>query len=232
MTLDCDSWRLCEWDAPRLLGLFKEWGFRTFADQVRANTPTSALVNAGGKPASKQGELFPYGANEAGEGEARTTEETPAVAGSSPPAADQWKATYHLIDTEAKFTAFLGQLKKQKRFAIDLETTGLDPLRSEIVGLAFSWQEGEGWYLAVRGPAGAATLDPDATLQQLRPILENPRVAKVNQNVKYDLLVLRRHEIQLAGVSGDPMVADYLLHAGQRGHNLEELALRYFSHRV
>ena len=70
--------------------------------------------------------------------------------------ADGWKADYKLVDTPEALKDFLKQLKKQKRFAFDLETTGLDPLRSEIVGYAFSWKDGEGYYLA--GPrAGRAT---------------------------------------------------------------------------
>jgi DNA polymerase-1 len=225
-----DQWRLQDWDAPRLLELFQEWGFRSFADQVRkaaGSKPQAAGSEAA--VASTQGELFPFGANAVDELKGQSGDQETA-----PPSqpASKWKATYHLIDTENKFADLLKQLKKQKRFAIDLETTGLDPLRSDIVGLAFSWREGDGWYVAVRGPEGCATVDPEETMKQLRPILENPRVAKVNQNIKYDLLVLRRHGVEVQGVAGDSMVADYLLHAGERGHNLEQLALRYFDHRV
>src|SRR5207248_8367839 len=64
------------------------------------------------------------------------------------------------------------------------------------------------------------------------PVLEDPAVAKVNQNIKYDLLVLRNHGVEVRGVAGDPMVADYLLHAGERSHNLEELSRRYLNHPV
>jgi DNA polymerase-1 len=225
MGMDWDGWRLQEWDAPRLLERFKEWGFRSFADQVRAHSPQASVLSTQERAeAANQSELFPFGANEDGE--------TSAAPETQPSQNGRWQATYHLVDTDKKLADFLKQLKKQKRFAVDLETTGLDPLRSDIVGLAFSWQEGEGWYLAVRGPNGSPTLDPDKSLRQLKPILGNPRIEKVNQNIKYDLLVFRRHDIQVAGVSGDPMIADYLLHAGQRGHNLEELALRYFNHRV
>jgi DNA polymerase-1 len=236
MEMDWDGWRLQEWDAPRLLELFKEWRFRTFADQVRANTSAPiaeySVPSAPSENGAGQGELFPFGANTAADGEALDEPATQdAAAGSSSPGG-AWKATYHLVDTPERFTAFLKQLKKQKRFTIDLETTSLEPLRCEIVGLAFSWREGEGWYVAVRGPAGAAVLDPEQTLRQLRPILENARVAKANQNIKYDLLVFRKHGIEVAGLSGDPMIADYLLHSGERGHSLDELALRYFNHRV
>src|SRR5262249_53422370 len=117
------------------------------------------------------------------------------------------------------------------RIAFDLETTSLAPLEAEVVGAAFSWEEGKGYYLAVRGPAGSPVLGPRA-LERLRPVLEDAGVAKVNQNIKYDLLVLRGQGIELRGVAGDSMVADYLLHAGERSHNLEELARRYLDHQV
>src|SRR5207253_786028 len=80
------------------------------------------------------------------------------------------------------------------------------------------------------GPDGAKLLDPTTTLAALQPILEDPAVAKVNQNIKYDQLVLRHQGIALAGVAGDPMVADYLLRSGERSHNLDDLARRYLSH--
>jgi DNA polymerase-1 len=228
MEMDWDHWRLQKWDAPQLLGLFKEWGFRSFADQVRANSPVpGAEYPVAGTVTSEpvnQGELFPFGANEAVAEEEASAKQQAAAGG--------WKATYHLVDTDQKFAEFFRKLKEQKRFAIDLETTGLDPLRSQIVGLAFSWREGEGWYLAVRGPAGSPALAPDRTLEKLKPILDDAGIEKINQNIKYDLLVLRKHGIRVRGTAGDSMIADYLLHAGERGHNLEELALRYFNHRV
>jgi DNA polymerase-1 len=105
-------------------------------------------------------------------------------------------------------------------------------LQAEIVGLAFSWHGGEAWYLPLRGPAGSALLDAEKTLARLRPIFEDPRVAKINQNIKYDLLVLRGQGIQTCGTAGDPMVADYLLHSGERSHGLEDLARRYLNHQV
>ena len=105
-------------------------------------------------------------------------------------------------------------------------------MQAEIVGFAFCWRAGEAWYLPLRGPQGSALLDTPSTLARLRPILEDAGVAKINQNIKYDLLVLRGHGIQPCGVAGDPMVADYLLHAGERSHGLEELSRRYLNHQV
>ncbi|MBL8794015.1 MAG: DNA polymerase I, partial [Planctomycetia bacterium] len=178
-----------------------------------------------------QGELFPFGANEDTE-TAAPAGEVPLAAVPPPRAKDAWQATYRLVDTVEQFDDFEQQLKQQRRFAIDLETTSLEPRRAEIVGLAFSWQAGEGWYVAVRGPATDAHLDPRKTLDRLRPILEDPAVAKINQNIKYDWLVFRQQGVNLQGVVGDPMVADYLLHAGERSHSLDDLALRYLQHRM
>ncbi len=224
LKLDWEAWRLQEPDVPQLLALFQEWGFRTFAEQVRASAGIKqpAAVAAGAvEPPMVQGELFPFGAN--------AEDETPQ---NGQPASDSWKADYQLVDTPKKFQAFERQLKKQKRIAIDLETTSLEPRRADVVGYAMSWQDGEAWYLAVRGPEGDAKLDPDTTRDRLRPILEDAAVAKINQNIKYDQLVLRQQGITLAGVQGDPMVGDYLLHVGERSHNLEELSNRYLHHQV
>lgn len=218
ITMDWDAWKLQTMDEPALVALCREWGFRTLLAQIQG--PGAAAV-ADAPPA--QGELFPFGAN---------TEPAVSPAAEAPKPPSDWNATYHLVDTPEKFKAFLKELKKQSRIAFDLETTSLSPLDSEIVGYAISWREGEAHYLAVRGPADAALLDPAQVLKQLRPIFESPKVAKVNQNIKYDLLVLRNQGVRVAGVAGDPMVAHYLLHAGERSHSMETLSLEYLHHQV
>jgi DNA polymerase-1 len=235
MTFDWDGWRLQDWNAPRLLELCREWGFRGFAEQVRKEAgiderservakSAPARMNPATDDGLVQGELFPFGANAA--------EANGAAGEKQVPETIPWQVTYHLVDTEEKFATFFQQLQQQSRFAVDLETTSLEPRRAEIVGLAFCWQPGEAWYLAVRGPQGEAVLDSAKTLAQLRPILENPQVAKVNQNIKYDCMVLRQHQINLAGACGDSMLADYLLHAGERSHSMDVLASRYLKHQV
>ena len=136
------------------------------------------------------------------------------------------------MNTPESFASFLGNLKEQRCFAMDLETTSLEPRRAELVGLAFCWQEAVAWYLAVRGPSGEQVLDVRATLKALQPVLENALVGKINQNIKYDLEVLKQHGVEVAGVVGDPMVADYLLHAGERSHSMEVLADKHLHHQV
>lgn len=213
MELDWEGWKLRDWDAPKLLALFQEWGFHRFADQMRGQARTTL----------RQGELFP------GDDAAPTTNGAPA---STVPPGPKWESEYHLVNTPAKFEAFLKKLAKQKRFAIDLETTGLEPRQADIVGYAVCWKPGEAYYLAVRGPAGEKLLDPAMTLERLRPVLENAKVAKINQNIKYDLIALRQQGVTVAGVAGDPMVADYLLHSGERSHGMDSMAQRYLNHLV
>ena len=84
--------------------------------------------------------------------------------------------------------------------------------------------------MPVRGPAGERVLDPDETLEALRPVLENPAIRKIGQNLKYDMIVLRAAGVELAGVAFDTMVASYLLDAGGRSHNLDDLAQTYLNH--
>jgi DNA polymerase-1 len=230
IALDWDAWRIHDLDAARLVTLFEAAGFRSFTAKARAATRGGATGTTAVAPAAAP----------AGDGLFADVEPGPEVAdyevgdfafGALAPTESTWSyAGYQLVDTPAKFEKFLKALRKQKRFAFDLETTDLDPLRADPVGLAFAWKDGEAHYLAVRGPEGATQLDPAATLAALKPILEDPKVAKVNQNIKYDQLVLRHNGTTLAGVAGDPMVADYLLRSGERSHNLDDLARRYLGH--
>ena len=250
MPLEWEAWKRQPWDNEKLLALFETYGFRSFAARVR-HEMKAAQDKA--PTAAKNPELLaalgldaPMVAAPKGKGKAKTKplmgggmfdEPEPAAAEPDPEfpfgataAPDTWNAKYTLVDTPEAFQKFLKELKAQKRFCFDLETTALDPLRCEIVGLAFSWKPTEGCYLPVRGPAEDKVLPPDATLAALKPIFEDPAVAKVNQNVKYDQLALLSAGVHLAGVAGDSMVAHYLLHAGERSHGLDELTRKYLGH--
>ncbi len=245
MDFNWPGWRRRDWDGPKLLELFQEFGFRGFANKVRSTlTASGAAKNAAllqeltGSPATTvAGESEPPVKTKSAKS---SKSAVPSLfdqiefGDEAPPApakpADDWKSSYALIATKPDFESFLKTLKSKTRFAIDLETTSLDPHLAEIVGIAVSWQAEEAYYLALRGPAGEPTLDPTATLAALKPILEDAAIAKVNQNIKYDLLVFRANGIDLKGVAGDPMIADYLLHAGERSHNLDDLTRKHFGH--
>src|SRR5262249_57472100 len=99
-------------------------------------------------------------------------------------------------------------------------------------GWAMSWEPDGGYYIGVRAPAGQTLLDPQSVVDTLRPILEHPALELTNQNVKYDMLVLRRAGINVRGLGIDPMVGSYLLEAGARSHSLDELSRRYLRHEM
>lgn len=133
------------------------------------------------------------------------------------------EATYHLVDTPDALAAFARQLRDQRVLAIDTETTSLRPVDADLVGLAFAWQAGEAWYVPVRSHV-APTLEPEAALAALRPVLEDGAVTKVGQNLKYDLSVLAGADVTLRGTLFDTMVAAALLNPERRGVGMDDLA--------
>jgi len=152
------------------------------------------------------------------------------LSGAAAPQVERTAWQWHVVDTPEKLERFLDRLRRQKRISLDTETTDIRPRWAELVGLSFAWEPDEGWYLPVRAPQAEICLELQQTLSALREVLEDPQVEKVGQNLKYDMVVLRAAGVRLAGVRFDTMVASYLLEAGQRNHNLDELARRYLGH--
>jgi DNA polymerase I len=130
---------------------------------------------------------------------------------------------YRLIDSPEKFDDFLAELKKQKLFAIDTETTSIFAMRAELVGISFSWQSCIGFYLPVKGPLGAKHLDINRVRAALAPILANESIKKIGQNIKYDMLVLQNAQMPVKGVFFDTMVASYCLDQ-ERSHSMDAMA--------
>ncbi len=142
----------------------------------------------------------------------------------------RWRTQYETVATPADLAALVRALQGQARIAVDTETTSTHARAAQLVGCSFAWQPGRAVYLPLRAPAGEPCLDAATALAQLRPILEDPQVAKVGQNLKYDLIVWRSAGVELRGLDFDTMVADYLLAPGQRSHGLDDLAKRYLNH--
>ncbi|MBS0208169.1 MAG: DNA polymerase I [Planctomycetes bacterium] len=143
-----------------------------------------------------------------------------------------WEANYQLVDTPEAFAALVKKLAERKVLSFDTETTSVNPTQAEIVGYSFGWAPGEAAYVPVRGPAGAKLIAPEVALAALRPLLEDATIKKIGQNLKYDMLVLRTQGVELQGLAFDTMVASYLLEAGERNHNLDELSARYLNHKT
>ncbi|HUG18549.1 MAG TPA: DNA polymerase I, partial [Planctomycetaceae bacterium] len=136
------------------------------------------------------------------------------------------------VDTAEKFRQFQAELRNQKKICVDLETTSLVSRSAEIVGWAVSWEVGRGHYLPVKGPHGQPCLATEEVAALMKPILEDPGITIVNQNIKYDMIVLKRIGIEVNGLGLDPMVGDYLLDAGARSHSLDTLAEKYLDHKM
>jgi len=136
---------------------------------------------------------------------------------------------YQLIDTPEKFDTFLAELKKQRLFAVDTETTSVNAMRAHLVGMSFSWQASQGFYLPVKVPLGARHLEIEAVRRQLAPILADEEVKKIGQNIKYDLLILRNAQMPIKGVYFDTMVASYCLEPA-RSHSMDNMAADYLNY--
>jgi len=136
---------------------------------------------------------------------------------------------YQLIDTDKKFDSFFTELKKQKLFAIDTETTSIFAMRADLVGISFSWQPHKSFYLPLKAPLGSKHLDIETVRQKLAPILADENVKKIGQNIKYDLLVLENARLPIKGVYFDTMVASYCLDPG-RSHSLNNMAADFLNY--
>jgi len=142
------------------------------------------------------------------------------------------KYTWTIINTPELLDDFTEKLSRQKKICLDLETTGLDAVRVDIVGWAIAWERDRGYYVPVQGPPLEQKLSPSLVVDRLKPILERKNLELINQNIKYDLLVLKRAGVQPENLGLDTMVGDYLLDAGARSHGLDDLSKRYLNHEM
>ena len=155
---------------------------------------------------------------------------------------------YHLVLNSAQLEKLAVALEKAGTFAVDTETTSSNPHLAKLVGLSFSFKEMEAYYVPVKSkhhqgvgqpgsaagggldeqaPASSLGLEEKVVLTALKPLLENPKLKKAGQNIKYDLIVLKHHGVELAGLEFDTMVASYLINPSKRNHNLDDISFEY-----
>ncbi len=202
-------------DPTRVRPLLEQLGFRTLVEQLDSDHGAPAGTSKANKDA--------------------TAGSAAAVAPTAPDPADLQSAEteYQVVSTPEQLTAFVAELAEQAGYALDTETTGLLAVDADVVGYAFSWAEGRGYYLPVRGnwpgdhlTSGARLdyLDPDLVAAALKPVLEDPTTLKIGQNLKYDINVLARAGIDLSGSLFDTMIAAALLYPERRTNNMDDLA--------
>ena len=156
------------------------------------------------------------------------------LGGSEPKADTDPDKDYRMVVTEGEFQSLLKQLKAANLVAFDTETTSLNAVEAELVGMSFSTQADQAFYLPLGHdyPEAPVQLDRDAVLTQLTPWLEDASSAKVGQNLKYDAIVLMNYGISLNGIQYDTMLESYVLDSVASRHDMDTLALKYLGHKT
>jgi len=136
---------------------------------------------------------------------------------------------YQTIFTKKEFSDWIARLKKAPLFAFDTETTDLDYMKAELVGVSFAVDENEAAYVPVAHDYEDAPqqLSRDEVLQQLKPLLEDPKHHKLGQHLKYDMNVLAHYDIEIDGIAHDTMLESYVLDSTATRHDMDSLALKY-----
>ena len=190
--------RFSSFKADSVLKLFSELEFRSLLNKVKELK--DKLDKAHGKK----------GASEAAEGNT----EGKATAGPAKFARDAKMFRYQMIDDDKSFAAFLKKLKVRKDFTFDTETSGLDTITAELLGISFSWKTGEAYFVRTNSQR----------LEAMKPILENAKIKKYGHNLKFDWRILKNQGVDTKGLYFDTMIASYLLNPSSRQHSLDSLA--------
>lgn len=212
ITFDAELCKRVAPDEDRLVELYTELEFKTFINRLKGE---SSVASSFKEPkAAVQYDLF-------------ATE--PVVESEVSSLADitTMPHSYYLADTAEKQIALCEQLLQEKSFAFDTETDGLDPLTAGLVGMSFAIREQEAWYVPVPANREEAT---DIVLR-LAPALQHPEIEKVGQNIKFDILALRKYGVRVKGPLFDTMLAHYLLNPELR-HGMDYLAETYLKYKT
>ena len=194
--------------------IFEELEFRTLLTRVLKQEPRKTVSS---QPA--QGELFATFENE----EIIAPAELPANFTDIHTTPHQ----YRMVQTDEEMSDLSATLCAQKSVCFDTETTGIDPLSSELVGLSFAFREGEAYYV----PVSADRDEAQKQVEIFRPFFENEEIEKIGQNIKYDILELRNYGIVVKGKLFDTMIAHYLLNP-ETGHGMDFMAETYLQYRT
>ncbi len=219
VTFNADTYKLEGMDKEVLAEIFKELEFRTLARSILGESkPVEERQSQG-----VQQDLF---------GNAVPSKPQPSfpkieahsVAENS---IENTKHEYHLTDTKEKRTELIALLSKQKVFCYDTETTGIDANLAELVGLAFSVKPAEAFYV----PIPADQKEAQKIVDEFKEVLENEKIEKIGQNIKYDNLMMKWYGVEVKGLFFDTMIAHYLCEPDLR-HKLDYLAESYLKYKM
>ena len=211
---DVETLMPCQADNEQLRDLFAEYEFKRWHAEV------SALVAGGDTSNTPSTDADDNDDNEEESGSSLSVEID--------------KSKYETILDKDRFDEWVDKLAKAELIAFDTETTSLNYMDAEIVGVSFCIEEGEAAYVPVAHdyPDAPAQLSREFVLDALKPILESDQVIKVGQHIKYDKNVLANYDITLNGIGFDTMLESYVLNSTAQRHDMDSLALAYLGHKT
>jgi len=226
--LDLEQARPSHFKLDELMPILKELGFNRYQDELR-----ELMGGDGGQADSDNG---------AAQTMTRSSLGAPAdslFASIETPV--EIEGDYRCVKTKRELDALVKTLEKSPVVSLDVETTGLSPFEAELCGISLATEPGKAWYVPVLSPERETHQDLDTVLTALKPVIENPETIKVGHNLKYDMLVLRKHGVRLQGLTAagkkgdkdplvafgglDTMVGSYLIDASRSSHKMDALAL-------
>ena len=142
-------------------------------------------------------------------------------------------SSYVCISTEKSLKELIKKASKAKTIAVDTETTGLDYMDTELVGISLSYQAGEAYYIPLKHDDDSVDqIDLDIVLKELRPLLEDSSNKIIGQNIKFDRNVLAKYGVDIASIKNDTMMMSYVLDASATRHNLDALSSYYLNYKT
>ncbi len=233
VTFDAKDFELDQPDIDKVKQIFQDLEFRrltdnflkTFAPQEEgvSNVTSSAVEKSPSKPIPKAKQEAGAGQFSLFGGDESTSSET--VSEFTRKTAEITSHFYQSVASGMATKLFVKNLLNQTSVCFDTETTGLNPLTAELVGIAFSWEAGKGFYV----PFPEDRHEAQDLIEVLRPFFENEEIEKIGQNLKYDIKVLAKYNITVKGKLFDTMLAHYLINPDMR-HNMDVLAETYLNY--
>lgn len=229
VTFHAEDYELSEPDIPKVQEIFQDLEFRRITDQfLKLFSPEAAEAQAEEKTPAKKAKPGTAGTGQfslfgGGDDTAATVGKETTSTGRN--TINTTSHFYQSIAPGMATKAFLGKLMKQTSVCFDTETTGLNPLTAELVGIAFSWEAGKGFYV----PFPEDRQEAQEIIEQLRPFFEAENIEKIGQNLKYDIKVLAKYNIKVKGPLFDTMLAHYLINPDMR-HNMDVLSETYLNY--
>ncbi|WP_417198157.1 DNA polymerase I [Bizionia sp.] len=220
-------------DIPKVTEIFQELEFRrlidnflkTFATEDHSSTNKTETTKTENKAKPKETASAGAGQFSLFGGDPSSASETETTTTFTRKTAETTPHFYQSIAPGMATNLFIKNLMNQTAVCFDTETTGLNPLTAELVGIAFSWEVGKGFYL----PISENKEEAQELLEALRPFFENEAIEKIGQNLKYDIKVLAKYKITVKGKLFDTMLAHYLINPDMR-HNMDVLAETYLNY--